>query len=378
MRLVHIADAHLGYRAYNKVNSFGINAREADVLAAFHEALDQTVKIKPDLILIAGDLFHAVRPSNLIIYDSYRAFRSLRSRTDAPVVIIGGNHDSPRSADAGCILELLTTIDEIHVVHAEPKQLHFPALDVAVYCLPHNALPFKSEFRIAPDPGSKYNILLAHARLEGMEKGFDRYFLTRDDVREEEWDYVAYGHLHSFHRVRSNAYHPGSIEFAGGLTVWEQFEKDPKKGFIEYDLESGRMERHHVKTREIVPPLGIDANGLTASEVDERIQSAIAGVPGGVSNKIVRLAVQNLPRAIRGDLDYSKIREVRAEALHFELDFPKPPDQSTLAQDGPARPLEQEWEEFGGSYPLPAGVARDRLLELGRQYLLAAQSWEDQ
>ena len=95
MRVIHIADPHLGYRAYNRVNAAGLNAREADVFDAFRQAVSRTVEADPDLILIAGDLFHVVRPSNLTIQHTFREFASLRMRTQAPVVIIGGNHDSP-------------------------------------------------------------------------------------------------------------------------------------------------------------------------------------------------------------------------------------------------------------------------------------------
>jgi exonuclease SbcD len=39
MRLVHLADLHLGFRAYSRTNSLGINRREADVFMAFQQAL---------------------------------------------------------------------------------------------------------------------------------------------------------------------------------------------------------------------------------------------------------------------------------------------------------------------------------------------------
>jgi DNA repair exonuclease SbcCD nuclease subunit len=74
MRLVHTADLHLGYRAYHRTNASGINIREADVARVFRELLDRTAKIAPDLFLIAGDIFHTVRPSNAAIADAFRQF----------------------------------------------------------------------------------------------------------------------------------------------------------------------------------------------------------------------------------------------------------------------------------------------------------------
>jgi exonuclease SbcD len=118
VRIAHIADPHLGYRAYNRLTRSGVNAREADVFDAFRRALAKTAQIQPDLILIAGDLFHVVRPSNLTIQHTFKEFAALRRKTDAPIVIIGGNHDSPRSADTGCILDLFTNLPGIYAAHS--------------------------------------------------------------------------------------------------------------------------------------------------------------------------------------------------------------------------------------------------------------------
>lgn len=162
MRVAHIADPHLGYRAYNRITSQGINRREADVFQAFRECLAKTAEIQPDLILIAGDLFHIVRPSNLTIGQTYRELVSLRAKTGAPVVMIGGNHDSPRSTDTGCILDLFANIPDIHVAHSEYVQVPIKKLDTSVFCLCHRAVPQISSLKIEPDPASKYNVLMVH------------------------------------------------------------------------------------------------------------------------------------------------------------------------------------------------------------------------
>ncbi|MCL5104843.1 MAG: exonuclease SbcCD subunit D [Armatimonadetes bacterium] len=381
MRIAHMADAHLGYRAYNRVNKFGLNAREVDVLDAFRQALVKVAEIDAKMLLIAGDLFHAVRPSNLAIQYAYRELLALRNRTEAPVVIIGGNHDSPRSSDTGCILDLLTNVEGVHVVHAEPKSLRFAELDTTVFCLPHAALPLMSTIRATPDPESKYNILMAHARPEGSKKGFDQYEITRDDIRHEEWDYVAYGHLHSFEQLAPNAYHPGSLEYAGGLSVWDQFEESKDKGFIEYDLdERSLVQFHTVQTREIVDIRLIDADGMSPPDLNMKIRKRIDGVRGGVANKIVRLVIENVDREMRAEIDYSALRQVRADALHFDLDLRRPQSDGHYTRDAAgvaARPLEVEWETHVKLLALPPGVDRDRIRDTGFYYLARTANAED-
>ena len=78
MRLVHLADLHLGFRQYQRLTPAGVNQREADVARSFVRAVDQTIALRPDLVVIAGDVFHTVRPSNPAILHAFKQFVRLR------------------------------------------------------------------------------------------------------------------------------------------------------------------------------------------------------------------------------------------------------------------------------------------------------------
>jgi len=371
MRVVHIADPHLGYRAYNRVTPAGINVREADVFTAFRRALERVTTIEPDLILIAGDLFHVVRPSNLTIQRTFLELVNLRKRVQAPIVIIGGNHDSPRSVDTGCILDLYANLPGIYVAHTEYVQVPLRDLDTSVFCLCHRALPYLSSIRIEPDPSSRYNILLAHGTVEGVARqSYDEYQIKPSQVISEDWDYVAFGHYHVFEQLAANAYYAGSLEYTS-TNIWS--ETSHPKGFIEYDLENRRLlQFHEIETRAVIDLRPLDAKDLTAQELSQAIEQRVSAVRGGHLNKIIRLIVENVSRSVQADLDYAVIRRIRSEALHFELQL-RPPQTSHRASlsrgPGPARPLEAEWEEFARDYPVAPGIDRDHLIQLGRDYL---------
>ncbi|PYO64610.1 MAG: DNA repair exonuclease, partial [Gemmatimonadetes bacterium] len=64
MKLAHLADLHLGFRQYDRQTPRGGNQREADVAEAFRRAVDDLLAQRPDLILLGGDVFHSVRPTN--------------------------------------------------------------------------------------------------------------------------------------------------------------------------------------------------------------------------------------------------------------------------------------------------------------------------
>jgi len=372
MRIAHIADPHLGYRAYNRITRTGLNAREADVFDAFRRALAKAVEIQPDLIVIAGDMFHVVRPSNLTIQYAFREFAALRAKTNAPVVIIGGNHDSPRSTDTGCILDLFSNLPDIHVVHGEYVQVPLKTLDTSVFCLCHRALPQLSSLKIEPDPSSKHNVLIVHGTLEGVIRhAYDLFEISRAQVISDAWDYIAFGHYHIFEELAPNAYYAGSTEFTS-TNIWSETKVD--KGFIEYDLDARKLvEFHKLDTREVIDLRPIDALEVTAENLNLMIQQRVESIKGGPENKIIRLVVENIHRSMQSDLDFAMIRNVRSEALHFELQL-RPPGRdgrkSSSTETGVARSLEEEWDEFAKEYEIPKDVERERLITIGRDYLM--------
>src|SRR3990167_3567339 len=106
VRLAHLADLHLDFRAYQRTDARGRNQRQMDAHAAFERAVDQLLAIRPDVVVIAGDVWHRPLPYS----DSLRfGFRQVRRLTGAglPVVAIAGNHCTPKQRDMGCPVSLL-------------------------------------------------------------------------------------------------------------------------------------------------------------------------------------------------------------------------------------------------------------------------------
>ena len=140
MKLAHLADLHLGFRQYHRQTPSGFNQREVDVQLAFGRAVDDVIAARPDVVLVAGDLFHSVRPSNPAILYAFEQFRRLREAMPlAPIVVIAGNHDTPRSKEAGWILQLLEAAGVAVVTEAE-RRLVYPHLDLSILAVPHGAL----------------------------------------------------------------------------------------------------------------------------------------------------------------------------------------------------------------------------------------------
>jgi len=379
MRIAHLADLHLGFRAYHRVTARGLNMREADVSAAFQHAVDEIVRLEPDLVLVAGDIFHTVRPSNTAIAAAFRQFSTLADHLPGvPIVMIAGNHDSPRSSDTGNILALFREIPGLSVVTEHAERIMLPELDAAVLCLPHNALAEANEIALEPLATVGTNLLMLHGTVAGdvaAEKiryvsEYGGVAVEDTAIGPERWDYVALGHYHIATPLAPNMWYAGGIERTS-TNIWA--EAGGEKGFLIYDTEQKRASFHPVPTRPVLDLPRLSARGLTAAEVDEGIRSTLSAVEGGIAGKILRLVISDIPRHVVRELSHRQIREFRAEALHLHLDARPPEVRRAVASGAPFRRqtlaeqvtgyLERQWT------PSSELIRRERLVDLGKSYL---------
>jgi exonuclease SbcD len=271
MRIAHLSDVHLGYRAYSRTNEYGMNQREHDVLQAFRRALRTIRDAEPDLVLITGDLFHAVRPPNSSLIAAFQSLLEFqRGRNGAPLVIIAGNHETPRIAGSGCILALLKNLPGVQVVYDQIDGLEIPALNATLLCIPARGVPDIERRILQPSPNTRYNLLLLHGLLEGvtqltLERPIDRQKIVRD-----EWDYIALGDWHMYTQVAPNAIYAGATEFTS-TNIWDEAGKP--KGWVLYDAETRTHEFHPIRTRAVYDLVPIDAAELTAAELNEAIEA---------------------------------------------------------------------------------------------------------
>jgi exonuclease SbcD len=384
LKIAHIADLHLGFRAYHRVTSRGVNVREADVANAFRQATERIIALRPDLVLVAGDVFHTVRPSNTAIADAFRQFSALTVRLPGvPVVVIAGNHDSPRSTDTGNILALFREIPGMIIVADEAERVHLEEIDTSVLCLPHNALvqTDTEQTALEPDSSAATNVLMLHGTVSGSAaEGKIRYVseyggVTVEDtaIGTDRWDYIALGHYHIATELTRNMWYAGGIERTS-TNIWA--EADGAKGFVLYDTSRRVATFYPLDTRPVIDLPRFSARGLSAGEVDEAIRSAVETVPGTLEGKIVRLVITDIPRHVTRELNHRRIRDWKAEALHFHLDARPPEIRRMVGSGAPIRrqTLGEQVESYLRTHWEPTSelIQRDRLVELGRRYLQQA------
>ncbi len=369
IRICHMADVHLGYRRYNKLTKSGINQREADVSLAFQEAITRIISLKPDVTIIAGDLFHSVRPSNAIVTMCFRQLRRLADETNAPIIIVAGNHETPKRVDTGSVLQLFTEIRGVFVADAGKEVFSFKDLNLSVTCLPHAALLEREKFQLRADDRFEHNVLVVHGQVnEGWISDFGGADVDLRALAPHEWDYIALGHVHLYRAVATNACYSGSLEHTA-TNIWS--EATQPKGFLEVQLPGPKKVFHPLTSpREVLALEPLDVSGIEPSEIMERIRERVETVPGGIDGKILRLQLAGVSRESYRHLDHKELRALRAQALNLTIDISFSAvraETSTLSKPGVGL-LKDQLLEFSKTWEAP-GVSPEELATTLESYV---------
>jgi len=313
---VHAADLHLGYAQYN------LDARREDFNAAFRELVDKTIELKPDFMIIAGDIFQQARPSNMTLENAITNFRRLRD-AGIPVLAVDGSHDSAPNVITGTILNPL---DSTGLVYYLPR--HKGACwrneSCYVYGIPNFRTPQKTEEQLpifleqnkpTPDP-SVFNILVFHMALDIPSiKPPQMEAEAKPESIPDGFNYYAGGHIHK----------PYNFSFKGGILVYSGCtetvsyeDAETEKGVYHVEVDGrGVPKLHRVKLetprRFIV--LDRDYSGSTPMKITEAVVQLVeeADETGAVIVPIVRGILP--AEAGRGEIDLAKIRSAAEKAL---------------------------------------------------------------
>lgn len=280
-KIVHISDLHLG----KTLRSQDLAQDQSSILK---QIVEKVKMLKPDLVIIAGDVFDRSIPSESAqtMFGWFMAELRRALPKDGRILVIPGNHDSPKRIAFAA--ELFESVG-IHIVS---EILSNPTLVLkkdgkraAVWALPfvthgayhefkrnltktgyaemasaeaNSSMAGRMESIIANLRPSKsaseseydLNILVAHCYVkEAVLSESDIAFIGGTEAVPasifESFDYVALGHLHKMQALSPKVWYSGapmSMSFGDG---------DIEKGFLYVELEDGKPAR--VQRMELKP-----------------------------------------------------------------------------------------------------------------------------
>lgn len=271
MKIVHTADWHIG----KVVNNHSLIKDQAAIL---DDWLAQTVALKPDLVVIAGDLYDRTLPSSETVQLVNEMLTKMSQQLPCPICIIAGNHDSGERV--GYAADLLSG-QGLYMTGVASSEIQKVELDEAdVYMLPFSdhltikrlypeetihSIEDATKIQVARIKEnwdtSRLNIILYHGYVtagtvenagEDLEKSDSERPLsigTSEYVPNsvfDGFDYVALGHLHGAQQVGNTR-----IRYSGSPLKFSKSEVNHHKGFLEVDLNKDKdtieVEKHALK-----------------------------------------------------------------------------------------------------------------------------------
>ena len=239
MKIVHCSDLHLGKRFSG--NKDYVKKRYMDFFNAFATFVDKVEEIKPDVCLIAGDIFDKREINPDILSKTEYLFKRLKNNVKKEIIAIEGNHDNSRILEESW-LEYLQEQNILKVFYYNrdfDEKNYLKIDDINFYPVGYpgfmidEALTKLSE-KLNPQ---EKNIVIVHTGISGSINTLPGLVSTSIlDLFKDKAIYIAGGHIHSFTtypKEKPYFFVSGSLEFSN-----IQNEKSDKKGFILFDTDT--------------------------------------------------------------------------------------------------------------------------------------------
>jgi DNA repair exonuclease SbcCD nuclease subunit len=296
--------------------------RRKDFTRVFKEVVDKTIELKPDFMIIAGDLFHHARPSNVTLEAAIKNFSRLRD-ANIPVLVVDGSHDAAPNVITSTILNPL---DAAGLVYYLPR--HEGACwkneKCYVYGIPNYRTRRKTEEQLPlfyeknkPSPNPElFNVFVFHMALDlPRVKPPQMEAEAPPELLPEGFNYYAGGHVH---KPSKGSFKTGVLAYSGSTETVYYDDAQLKKGFYYVEMgEKGKIEFQRIKLespRRFVI-LENDYSRMTPVKISE---SAVRQIKDNDEEGVILVPVLRgvLPaESNRSEIDIAAIRNAAEKAL---------------------------------------------------------------
>ena len=276
MKIVHCSDLHLGKRFSG--NKDYVKKRYMDFFNAFATFIDKVEEIKPDVCLIAGDIFDKKEINPDILSKTEYLFKRLRDNIKKDIIAIEGNHDNSRILEESW-LEYLQEQNILKVFYYNKdfeEKNYLKIDDINFYPVGYpgfmidEALTKLSE-KLNPQ---EKNIVVVHTGISGSTNTLPGLVSTSIlDLFRDKAIYIAGGHIHSFTtypKEKPYFFVSGSLEFSN-----IQNEKSDKKGFILFDTDTLNYEFIELEHRKRIKK---DFSYSNFSNLEDEFENFVKGL----------------------------------------------------------------------------------------------------
>ncbi len=354
MKLIHIADTHLGLAAFSRLDpDSGMNLREKQIYDNFLRGINDIINQKPGVLVHSGDLFDTVKPKTKAYTTVLEALERLHE-ADIPLVIIAGNHSMVKTRYTTSPYEVLT-YHKSQITAAYKFRYEKVELGDTVFHLIPNMLRVE-DYRIAYDEielSTKHNNVLVTHGLATQIK--DKRLATVAEheldgtILSDRFDYIALGHYHRQCQITDNAWYSGSTEF---LTYGEI--ADEKGGLL---VDPGRHAVRHLELPKTpMVDLGtIKCQGVHPGDITEDIIARVTQKHLPLY-AMAQVTLDGLSREHGKGIDMKDLAGVREHLLDLKIRVKSEAEDTPVPLQQDIRMIDylQEFGEFIGKQQLSA------------------------
>lgn len=346
MKIVHIADTHLGLAGFSRIDpETGMNLREKLIYENFLESFRIIIRQKPDAVVHAGDLFDRVKPRTKAYITVLSALDMLED-AGIPLVLISGNHSMPKTR---------YTPSPFSVIEYHGADLHCAynyryekiEIDDTVFHLIPNMLKatdYRDAFNEIEIIRDYPNVMVTH----GLSTTLRDYRLRTVAEHEidstmlsEDFSYIALGHFHGQRQVSDNAWYSGSIEYCSYNEI------NDKKGGLVVDTESGEVAPLKLPHTPMTDLGKIDCKDLSPSGITEKIGSIIDRM-AGPQNTLCQVKLENILQEKMRSINREEMAGIKDRVLNLRIktDTIDPVNRGFEAEDPSSVDYIDEFRKF--------------------------------
>ena len=310
MKILHFSDTHLWFKINN-------SDREQDFYDSFLRVIDYAIENKIEIVLHSWDLFHHSKPSNKSLAICIQWLLRL-SEAGIQVIMIAGNHSTPRLSTQWHSFDIFTEIKNVNVFFKDyTEAIEIKGINFVNLPHIHDEKKFANELSEA----WKYikdwiNIYMSHLGISAQN--YDEYTdeiswinIKKSDLESlQKYDYVAMGHYHKNFSI-------WNIHYSWSLEHTSFNQKSYRTWFNVISIKDSKIEKIDFiqnNSRKMLEYF-IDCEGiLSTDELLEVIKSKDLDISG----HIVKINFENMSTKMILDFDDTEICDFFKDSFYFE------------------------------------------------------------
>lgn len=349
MRIMHMADLHLGTRQY------GYAEREEDFYKALEEVKKIAIDRKVNVVLIAGDAFDTPKPPARAVYELARFVNTLRMN-GMVVCGIEGNHD--KTPDnywlRTCNIDPLELATPNTIMLDGGEQINIGGLNFdrseEILTKLEGLVEKSATWEFVGRPDKSLDIVVLHLGLAEMGAGFNPDLSVQQlapRLKALGCKYCALGHIHIPYEQKVDGIwfvQPGSLEL-------KSIDEPQNKGVEIFEIKDGEvtsMERVPYKTRQMeFLELNTDADVANLTEarakeltdklvvayVSNTIQSGVGKVADWAKQNAIMCRVMPVGTDAKQQKEYDRSNSMNLLKEAVETFFDEGSEQYKMVMD---------------------------------------------